>query len=110
MGASYDLYLGEMHRLTLAGNFISNSFTNDQFIVGAEYELMSYLMLRGGYSYEDGITSKTDRTTAYTGLNGGFTVAVPLNKEKGSSIAIDYSYRASDPFSGTHSIGARINM
>ena len=33
---------------------------------------------------------------------------IPTNKEKGSSIDIDYSYRATDPFSGTHSIGAKI--
>lgn len=110
MGASYDFYMGEIHRLTLAGNFISNSFTNDQIAVGAEYELKSYLMLRGGYTYEDGITSETERTTAFTGPSAGFTVSVPINKEKGSTLAIDYSYRATDPFNGTHSIGARINL
>jgi len=110
LGASYDFKLGEMHRLTLAGNFISNSFTKDQFIFGAEYELKSYLMLRGGYTYEEGITSNAERTTAFTGPSAGFTVAVPLNKEKGSSLAIDYSYRATDPFNGTHSIGARFNL
>ncbi|MCO5257675.1 MAG: PorV/PorQ family protein [Lentimicrobium sp.] len=110
IGASYDIYIAEMHRLSLAGNFVSNSFNKDQFIVGAEYELKSYLMLRGGYTYEEGITEKSERTTAFTGPSAGFTVAVPLDKEKGSSIAIDYSYRATDPFSGTHSIGARINL
>lgn len=112
MGASYDFLFGEsdLHRITLAGSFISNSFTKDQFVFGLEYELKSYLMLRGAYTYEDGITSSADRTTAITGPSAGFTVSVPLNKEKGSSLAIDYSYRATDPFSGTHSIGARINL
>ncbi|MFH1118817.1 MAG: PorV/PorQ family protein [Bacteroidota bacterium] len=110
IGASYDFLFAEMHRITLAGNFISNSFTKDQFVFGAEYELKSYLMLRGGYCYEEGITVDADRTTAFTGPSAGFTVAIPLNKEKGSSLAIDYSYRATDPFSGTHSIGARINL
>lgn len=110
MGASYDIKISEMHSVTLAGSFISNSFTKDQFVVGAEYELKSYLMLRGAYTYEEGITSKTDRTSAFTGPSAGFTVAVPLDKEKGSSIAIDYSYRATDPFNGTHSIGARFNL
>lgn len=110
MGASYNFKITEMHSLTLAGSFISNSFTKDQFVFGAEYELKSYLMLRGGYTYEEGITSKPDRTTAFTGPSAGFTVAVPINKEKGSSIAIDYSYRATDPFNGTHSIGARFNL
>lgn len=110
LGASYDFLFGDLHRLTVAGNFISNSFTNDQFILGAEYELKSYLMLRGGYAYEDGITNDKDRTTAFTGPSAGFTIQVPFNKEKGSSLAIDYSYRATDPFNGTHSIGARINL
>ena len=110
MGAAYDFQFGELHRLTVAGSFISNSFSKDQFVVGLEYELQSYLMLRGGYTYEEGITNNTDRTTALTGPSAGFTVAVPLNKEKGSSLAIDYSYRATDPFSGIHSIGARINL
>jgi hypothetical protein len=109
IGASYDFYISEMHRLSLAGNFVSNSF-NKTSSVGAEYELKSYLMLRGGYTYEEGITEKSERTTAFTGPSAGFTVAVPLDKEKGSSIAIDYSYRATDPFNGTHSIGARINL
>ena len=110
MGAAYDFLFGEIHRITLAGSFVSNSFTNDQFVVGAEYELKSYLMLRAGYNYEEGITSDADRTTAFTGPSAGFTVGVPLNKEKGSTFAIDYSYRATDPFNGTHSIGARINL
>ncbi len=109
MGASYDFFFGEMHRLTFAGNFISNSFTNDQFAGGAEYELKSYLMLRAGYTYEDGITSSS-RTTAFTGPSAGLTVSVPINKEKGSTLAIDYSFRQTSPFNGTHSIGARINL
>ena len=110
IGAAYDFKMGEIHRLTLAGSFVSNSFDKDQYIVGLEYELQSYLMLRGAYTYEEGITSSKDRTTALTGPSAGLTVAVPLNKEKGSSLAIDYSYRATDPFSGIHSIGARINL
>ena len=70
--------------------------------------LKTYLMLRAAYTYENGIASTADRTTVFTGPSAGITVSVPTNKEKGSSIEIDYSYRATDPFSGTHSIGARV--
>ena len=31
-------------------------------------------------------------------------------KDKKSSIDLDYSYRATNPFNGIHSIGARINL
>lgn len=110
IGAAYDFNINESHKLTAAGNFTSNSFTKDQYILGLEYGFKGYLMLRAGYAYEKGITDKAERTTAYTGPCGGFTVEVPLNKEKGSSFGLDYSYRASDPFQGTHSIGARINL
>jgi len=110
IGAAYDFHMNENNRLTVAANFTSNSFTKDQYILGLEYGLKSYLMLRCGYAYEKGIEAKSTRTTAYTGPCGGFTVEIPLNKEKKSSFGIDYSYRASDPFQGTHSIGIRINL
>ncbi len=110
IGAAYDFNINENHRVTLAGNFTSNSFTKDQFIFGAEYSLKDYLMLRGAYTYEDGITKSSDRTTVYTGPSAGITVQVPLNKEKGTNFSIDYSFRATSPFNGTHSIGARITL
>jgi hypothetical protein len=110
IGASYDFFIGEINRLTLAANFQSNSFGKDQFMGGLEYSLKEYLMLRGGYIYEDGITKKEDRTNVYTGPTAGITIQVPLNKEKGSTFSVDYSYRDTDPFNGTHSIGARISF
>ena len=112
IGAAYD-FLFSGHRITLAGNFTSNSFTKDLFTGGIEYSLKDYVMLRAGYTYEQGITKgveNPDRTNASKGLSAGFSVQVPLNKEKGSSFAIDYSYRSTDSFNGTHSIGARINL
>jgi hypothetical protein len=112
IGASYDFLIGEMHRITLAGNFTSNSFTKDQFTLGLEYALKYYLQLRAGYTYQDGMfnTNVEDRGTVYNGLNAGFTVSVPFNKEKETGIAIDYSYRATNPFSGTHSVGLKLNF
>ena len=110
IGAAYDFIIDNNNKLTAAANFTSNSFTKDQYILGLEYKFKSYLMLRAGYNYEKGITSNSDRTTVYTGPCAGFTVEVPLNKGKGSSFGVDYSYRASDPFQGTHCIGVRINL
>ncbi|MCF8304468.1 MAG: PorV/PorQ family protein [Bacteroidales bacterium] len=110
IGAAYDIDLALGHVLTLAGNFTSNSFSKDQYTFGMEYNLKSYLYLRGGYSYEEGITTDADRTTVYTGPTAGLTVQVPLNEEKGSAFSVDYSYRSTDPFDGTHTIGARINL
>ncbi|HNW98313.1 MAG TPA: PorV/PorQ family protein [Bacteroidales bacterium] len=110
IGAAYDFNFNESNKLTAAANFTSNSFTKDQYIFGLEYNFKNYLMIRGGYAYEKGITEAAERTTAYTGPCGGFTVDIPLNKEKGSTFGIDYSYRDTNPFEGTHSIGVRISL
>ncbi|MGE5424093.1 MAG: PorV/PorQ family protein [Syntrophothermus sp.] len=112
IGASYDFLFGELHRFTLAGNFQSNSFTKDQFTLGAEYALKYYLSIRAGYTYEDGIFEKNvaDRGSVLTGLSAGFSVSVPFDKEKERGIGIDYSFRATNPYAGTHSVGIKLNF
>ena len=112
IGASYDFLMGDMHKITLAGNFQSNSFTKDQFVLGLEYALKHYLSLRAAYTYQDGLFngSVAESGMVFTGLSCGFSVSVPFNKEKETGIAIDYSYRASNPYSGTHSIGLKLNF
>jgi hypothetical protein len=112
IGASYDFNISDIHRITLAGNFTSNSFINDEFTLGLEYGIMHYFGLRAGYTYTGGSFSSSvaDRGTVFSGLSVGCTVSVPFNKEKGSGIAIDYSYRTSNPYSGTHSVGLKLNF
>lgn len=117
IGGSYDFYFSKdsvaavkTHRVTVAGNFTSNSFSKDQFKLGLEYGFKSFLMVRAGYDYEAGIFSDDSRTTAFTGPTAGFTVEIPFGAEKQSSFGLDYSYRATNPFNGCHSIGARVNL
>ncbi|MBL7925948.1 MAG: PorV/PorQ family protein [Bacteroidia bacterium] len=109
IGVTYDAKLAKDHRLTVAGSFVANSFTNDQFILGLEYGFKSYLMLRGGFVYEKDIFDEELRTTALTGPCAGVTLEVPLGKG-GKTFGVDYSYRATNPFNGTHSFGARLNL
>lgn len=109
LGGSYDFLLNEHNRITLAAAFRSNSFTKDQIMVGLEYGFKKYFQVRGGYTYEDGITNSLERTTVFTGPSAGFTLELPFN-DKGSSISFDYSYRFTNPFAGSHTFGARINL
>jgi hypothetical protein len=97
------------HKLVIAANFTSNSFTRDQFHFGMEYSFSDILYLRGGYVYEKGIFEIATRMSAYTGPTAGLSVHIPMNKE-GSVIAIDYSYRDTNPFQGVHTIGARVTL
>lgn len=113
IGAAYDFLFEKSTRFTLAGNFTSNSFTKDQFILGGEFSFRDYVLLRAAYAYEQGIYETVDnpeRTNANKGFSGGFTVQVPLSKEKGSWFAVDYSYRPTVQFNGTHTIGIRFTM
>lgn len=114
IGATYDFEFGgvdsldipPVSRLTAALNFISNSFSRDQYAAGLEYAYKEYLMVRVGYVFEGGAST----TTFLTGPTAGVTFELPLNKEKGTTFGIDYAYRDTNPFQGIHSMGVRFNL
>jgi hypothetical protein len=108
IGMSYDINVLR-HRLTGAGTFTSNSFQKDQYRLGCEYAYRDMFMVRTGYTYEEGIRDPSTRTTALRGPSAGFTVELPMGSN-GTVFGLDYSYRHSDPFQGSHTIGARINL
>jgi hypothetical protein len=112
IGLAYDFNFGIGQRITVMGAFTSNSFSKDQFHGGLEYDFKNIILLRGGFTYENGVNPFEDdfqsRTTVFTGPTGGVSLRIPLNKENGSSFSIDYSYRDTDPFQGVHTVGARI--
>ncbi len=114
IGAAYDFNFAGNNQLVAAGNFTSNSFTKDQFHFGLEFNYHNILFLRGGYTHEKGDKILEDdfdtRETAFTGPSAGVSLQIPLNKETGSYFSLDYSYRDTDPFSGVHSIGARVSL
>ena len=108
IGISYDINVMQ-HRLTGAGTFTSNSFQKDQYRLGGEYAYNDMFMVRTGYTYEEGIRDPSTRTTALRGPSAGFTVELPMGSN-GTTFGLDYSYRHTDPFQGSHTIGARINL
>lgn len=119
IGVSYDIRLDKdakmyWHRLTTAMSFTSNTATSNQTAFGLEYAYKELLMLRAGYNYEKGIFNYDTRNNAYTGLNMGASVQIPvMNKEtkmKSSQVSIDYSFRQTRPFSGTHTFGLRVSL
>jgi len=117
IAAAYDWIMGNDNRLTIAGNFSSNSFTNDQITLGLEYGWREILLVRAGYTYENGIWAKggvidnMDCMNVNRGLSAGLSVQVPLSKsENPMRMAFDYSFRDTYTFKGTHSFGIRINF
>lgn len=113
ISGSYDMKLDNnpemINRLTVAGTFTNNSFSNNQTSLGVEYGFKKILAFRAGFVYEKDLFNKELRKTALSGFCGGFTIELPMSKD-GSTIALDYSYRSTNPFNGTHSFGLKINL
>ena len=105
--------LGETNKITAAGSFTSNSFTRDQFALGAEYTFTHekiIVILRGGMIMEKGLFDDAERQTALSGPTAGLSLDLPLGKNK-STLGVDYTYRTtSASFNGIHSIGVRLNL
>jgi long-subunit fatty acid transport protein len=108
MGASYDFYAGTRNRITVLGNFTSNSFSRDQVGLGLEYSFNELFSLRAAYRYDLGSTIEDVETlNIYTGLAAGFSFNVPISKYSDTRFGIDYAYRATNPFLGTHNLTVR---
>ncbi len=108
IGVAYDIITGEDIRLTGNGQFISNSFTRDQFGFGAEFAWTERVILRAGYLWEEGITDDVMRMTAISGPGAGLTLQLPAGES--TVLGIDYAYRTTMPFGGIHSIGVHIEL
>ncbi len=77
MALAYDLNFNEENRLTFAGNFVSNTATQDQFQLGAEYGFTEKFMVRAGYDMTKDTFTEEDGN-AHTGLTAGATVEDPF--------------------------------
>jgi hypothetical protein len=109
IGGSYDFWLmgSDDYKLTIAGNFTSHSFSNDQFGLGGEFNWKGMFAVRAGYQYEDGIADFAVRQNVHDFINAGFSINAPFGKTK---FSIDYAYRSTFPFNGTHMFGGRITL
>ena len=130
IGASYDLFFTRFDDgdgnvmvdrsmyLTIFGNFTSNAFSRDQIGGGVEFTYKNIFQLRGAYKYEiDSGGTGDGRENVYTGLAGGASFMFNMRKAKDGEKAIDiprasldYAYRTTNPFRGTHNIGLKIML
>ena len=90
-------------------SFTSNAFSKDQVGVGGEFSFMNQVVLRAAYKLDLG-ESDIETNSIYTGFAGGATIEVPMNKSKGNNLGIDYAYRATNPFKGTHNFTLRFSL
>ena len=111
LGGSYDFVVNPKNRLTVVANFTSNSFSQDQLGGGVEYAFNNMLMLRGGYKYELGsFADGSAKAPVYSGVSAGVSVEVPLKKGSSNTFGIDYAYRDTRLWNGTHNIAIRFTL
>lgn len=109
IAGSYRFDFNESNNLTTAATFTSNAFSYDQFRFGLMYSFKEILKFRGGFIYEEGIFDAETRRTALVGPSAGFSIDIPWG-DNGSKLGIEYSYRHTVPFNGSHSFGGRITL
>ena len=117
---AYDFILDENnnHAISTLATFHSHSSFNNQIGVGVQYRYKKFFMLRGAYVIDEGIFNGEDNFDAHTGLAAGATLQAPFKTGKKTAtgedafslFALDISYRLSNPFSGTLTVGARIDL
>lgn len=113
IGMSYDFYVAGNNRVTAVGNYASNAFSQDQIGGGLEFSYKEMFMLRGGYKLDFGSISDSEQADdpLYTGLSLGATMNVPVSKkENAPRIGLDYAYRTTKIYEGTHNFSIRISL
>ena len=110
IGLSYDWYMGEKNFLRLLGNFTSNTFARDEIGGGMEFSFKNILILRGAYRHTLTQAGSAFQKDVYTGLAAGASILVPMSKGSEQKVGIDYAYRPTNPFRGTHNLGIRFEF
>lgn len=118
MGGSYDFLMNESNTITLLATYHSNSSYYNQGGIGFQYKYKDFFMARAAYMVEESQLIGELRADAHTGLAVGATFQAPFkagrkNDEGGdafSHFGLDISYRTTNPFGGTLTIGARFDL
>lgn len=110
IGLSYDFYFKEDVYLRALGNFTSNAFSLDQLGVGAEFFFLNKFTLRAAYKSDISSIEGQSVNNLYNGLSFGASVDVPVKAAGNRKIGIDYAYRSTERFDGTHNFAIRINI
>ncbi len=108
IGMSYDWVLGTTNRLSVLANFTSNAFSRDQVGGGVEFLMGQNFALRVGYKGE--LDADSVQKTLDNGASAGFSAGIPLGKGSSTRLSLDYAYRTTSLFDGTHNIGVRLDF
>lgn len=89
------------------GNFTSNTFARDEIGGGMEFSFKDMFMLRGGYRYTLKQQNKHFKTMFILEFLREHPFYFLVKRSRYQKFGIDYAYRATNPFRGTHNLSLR---
>jgi len=90
IGAAYDVYQTDLHRVTVAGEYLKPNDGPDKYNVGVEYFAFSNIYMRGGYKFN------YDEGTYTLGVGAEYGVS------ENYGIKFDYAYTNVGRFDAVH--------
>jgi len=100
LGVAYTQALADMHSLTVTGAFENNNFQSDQYRIGLEYGFNNLFFVRGSFNVPGDGTEDEFADPAYL---YGAALGAGVNYSAGDiSLGLDYAYRISRVFDGSH--------
>ena len=101
IGVSYELGLGDDLGVDLMGSFVNNAYAFDQYILGAELDLMNMVYLRASYAlaYKEGLDDQNEGIVSAS-EDFLFGPAFGLGLKLGSNVPVylDYAYQITEFF------------
>jgi hypothetical protein len=95
LGVGYKAEFDKQNALQLAGVFLNNNFSEDEYKLGAEYGFNNQFFARVGYQFSPQLESDQ----YLYGLTAGAGVNVNF---EGVQLRVDYAYRDAQYFDGNH--------
>jgi Type IX secretion system protein PorV len=103
LGAGYKAVFDEDNSLQLAGVFLNNNFSEDEYKFGAEYAFNNQFFARLGYQ----LSPELESDQYLYGFTGGAGVNVNLD---GILLRVDYAFREAQYFGGNHIIALSLGF
>ena len=86
LGVSYTRNINEDNKFTVAGTFVNNNYTYDNYKGGLEYSYKDILFLRGGYLYSPQSNSNTPD------IFQDYTVGAGINFQQFTDVNVSFDY------------------
>ena len=106
LGVSYTREFSDMNVVTIAGSYVNNHYTFDDYKIGLEYSYANTLYVRGGYLYSP--ETDDDNMNIFSDYSFGF--GLNLKHFANMDVSLDYAYVPVEYFDANNTFSLRFNF